>query len=1304
MSALGLSPRQTLIWTGQQLAPDVPTEHMVTCIEMQGGLDTGRFQAAFARTLTVSDSLRTTFTTHEDGTPLQQASQSFPFELPLVHLCEQEVPQWVAEQVRAPFDLSKCCFRSALIQVAENHYIWFLCQHHLISDGWSTGIIYERVKSAYQSDTTPLEKASYADHIEDHHQYEASKAFTRASEYWQQKLAAPLEPLRLYGRPLKRSVHTHRVSLDLGESRSLALKALAKEVMALNLNAAMLIIFASVIYAHLHLTSGNKRIGLGMPVHNRSPKFKGTSGLFMEVCPLVVELDDNETFDSLLRKVKEDTFKTMQNARFSTQNPANARVFDVSLNLVNAVYEPFNGLPTKTTYKTGLHFTNDQEHPQSQWVAGESLKFIINDYGGHGNYQVDLDFNTGIFPPALQTLAAEHFLTLLDALIEKRRMALYEVDILSPNERKHLLIERNQTAVEQPACTVIEAVQSRAKTHPSDIAVAFRSAEITYREFNTRVNRLAHYLVSLGVRQEVLVGVLVDRSPELLIALMAVIKSGGAYVPLDPHHPNDRINAILHQVKPRVLLVDLEVDKPLAVDASTAIVTLDEIAPQKSHGQDLHLDLNPKRLAYTIFTSGSTGQPKGVQISHDALNNFLHSMAKAPGLTAQDRLLAVTTTSFDIAALEMYLPLLVGATVDIADHQCTHDPLHLQRHLKDATLIQATPATFHMLIENSWPGDKQLRVLCGGEAFPSDMAEQLLSLTHSVWNMYGPTETTIWSTIDKLCGDTLAKNDGLVSIGRPIDNTQVYVLNPAKRPVPQGCIGELYIAGDGLSRGYYQRQDLSDKAFVANPFTPGSRMYRTGDLARYLPDGRLQCLGRVDFQVKLRGFRIELGEIESLLGHQEEVDQHAVVIKGEGEQKKLIAYISLLSPVDVAVVRDRLRERLPSYMVPAVIIVLETFPLTPNDKIDLRALPMPTEQDTADSLHFVAPRSELEKTIGAIWCDMLGLAKVNILDSFFDLGGHSLIAIKVIKAINTRCDSTLSVGAMFETPTIKALAKRLEQNPELADQTSVITLKQGHKTALFCICGIHLYQDFANHLDVGRAVCGVFLDQEMSIWQGTDATKAPSVEDLATHYVAAIRQVQPRGPYHLAGISFGGVLAYEITQQLVAMGEQVEVLVLLDTILPSARVKKLHLTAKYHLHQLRHHARAHMLKSAKGLVKRIPFATAIHRKAIKAKGTMEDASHDDALAFRMNCYIDAMNRYDRAIKPYAGRVILFRALNRNSELSWSSETDAKGGWGPFVDDLTVYNVHGDHIGILQAPNVLAITDILNEVLDNAIRD
>jgi amino acid adenylation domain-containing protein/thioester reductase-like protein len=607
----------------------------------------------------------------------------------------------------------------------------------------------------------------------------------------------------------------------------------------------------------------------------------------------------------------------------------------------------------------------------------------------------------------------------------------------------------------QTDMVIHQLVEAQALQTPDTVAVVFLDRQLTYRELNQKANQLAHHLRELGVKPDVLVGVCIERSLEMLIALLAVLKAGGAYVPLDPSYPTDRLAFMLEDSKLPILLTEKSQLEKLPQN-SAHIVDIesdwDFIAQQNQ--ENLETQVNANNLAYTIYTSGSTGKPKGVQILHGAVVNFLQSMRQEPGLTARDTLLAVTTISFDIAVLELFLPLTVGARILLASRATASDGAQLSRLMAEsgATFMQATPATWQLLLAIGWKGDRTLKILCGGEAMTRNLANQLLNRCASLWNMYGPTETTIWSAVHQVD----SSNDS-VPIGHPIANTQIYLIDrecqrnsDPLQLVPVGQPGEVYIGGDGLARGYLNRPEMNQERFIPDPFSskPNARLYKTGDLARYLPNGNIQFIGRVDHQVKIRGYRIELGDIETALSEYPGVKEAAVIVREDSlSEKRLVAYVTSkassteigpmlqssngsvqykASGILIPQIRLFLKEKLPEYMVPSAFVLMEAMPLTPNGKIDRRALPIPSQERPELAEVLVLPRNPIEEKLANLWSYILDIQLIGIHDNFFDLGGNSLLVAKMASQVEETFQLELPLSCLFETPTIAGLAQSIE--------------------------------------------------------------------------------------------------------------------------------------------------------------------------------------------------------------------------------------------------------------------------------------
>ena len=697
-----------------------------------------------------------------------------------------------------------------------------------------------------------------------------------------------------------------------------------------------------------------------------------------------------------------------------------------------------------------------------------------------------------------------------------------------------------------------ELFEQRTALGPDAVAVFENGRSLTYSELNRRANQLARCLRARSVAKETLVGVCLQNSLDAVVSLLAVLKAGGAYVPLDPTYPPDRISCILSDSGCRVLIAGQNGVERIP-NITQEILSLDAHWSAIANYSEENLDpvSGPENLAYVIYTSGSTGKPKGVQVEHHSVVNLLLSMQATTEIAPNDVFASVTTLSFDIAGLEIYLPLVSGASIAIVNRDDARDGKRLQARIQEtgATFLQGTPALFRLLLESGWQGDKKLKVVCGGEAFPREVANALVAGCGTVWNGYGPTEATIYSSLYRVP----SIGEGVVPIGRAVRNTYFQIVDEHLKPVPSGQEGQLLIGGEGVARGYLNRDELTREKFIPDHSSheAGARLYQTGDLVRLLPDGDLAFLGRIDHQVKIRGYRIELGEVESVLNAYPAVRQCVVIAREDSPgDKRLAAYVVAAAGQHLATkkLREFLRTKLPEYMIPAAFVVLDALPLTPNGKVDRKALPRPTRDNSALLRLHVPARDSFEKELVSIFEHVLKIKPIGITDNIFELGVDSLLAQQLLTRIEMRlAKSALPTAPLFQAPTIETLATLLrDQHVPARKWTSLVPIQsQGTKTPLFCVHGaagtVLGFYPLARRLAPNRPVYGL---RNQGLF-GIDLPHS-TVEDMAAHYIKEIQTVQPHGPYLLAGWCFGGIIIFEMAQQLLRMGEKVDLLAMLN--------------------------------------------------------------------------------------------------------------------------------------------------------------
>jgi enterobactin synthetase component F len=783
--------------------------------------------------------------------------------------------------------------------------------------------------------------------------------------------------------------------------------------------------------------------------------------------------------------------------------------------------------------------------------SAEDLMVFVYDRGTDADLRFDLDANPALYDAAELDEHRRRLLRLIGQVLATPNRPLRELDILGDKERQRLLCEWNNTAATVPEISVPKLVEQWAAVTPEAAAIVFEDVAVNYSELHERSVRQARWLLANGVQPGDIVAVALPRSEQLLIVLLAIMRTGAAYLPVELDSPNDRIALVLEDASPTVLIAEQQMHARFAGSSFTLLRP--ECGDELLFGEERERDLSTAEgVAYVLYTSGSTGRPKGVEITHRNLGNFLHGMQQQLRPTARARFLAVTTVIFDIAGLEFYLPLMVGARVVMASSEALHAPRALARLIRHngVTHVQATPSLWRVLLSSSETRLNGVHALVGGEALSAELAARLKSMAAHVTQFYGPTETTVWSTAFEI------EEVGTVAppIGRPILNTRLYVLDEDREPVVTGAIGELYIGGAGVAKGYWKRPELTAERFVADSFaSDGSRMYRTGDLVRWSDAGLLEFIGRADDQVKINGHRIELGEIESQLLQHAAVAEAAVAAHRDADgMASLAAYVVAKSGcvIETDALRGFLAGRVPTYMMPSSFVSLDAMPLTLNGKLDRRSLAVP---ERVGRLEYAEPITPIEKKLAALWQEILNVERVGLHDNFFELGGDSLTAAVMSALFPEHLQVELPLGSVFEAPTIADLAVLVERlSSENLDPISVmLTLRSVSKNAhrpLFCIhpmAGISLgFSSLLRHLDPSMPVYGL---QSRGLRSGEQLPD--SIEQIAADYLTEIRHVQPDGPYRLVGRSLGGLIGHAIVERMQAQELEVEMLAMIDSYL-----------------------------------------------------------------------------------------------------------------------------------------------------------
>ena len=1151
---------QQRLWFLDRLEPGNCAYNLPMGFRIRGPLNVPALKQSLDEIVLRHESLRTTFSLGEDGELQQVVHSHVPFSLPWTNLENQtealpetEIQQLLAKEASHLFDLSSGpLFRATLVRLSEEEHLLLIVAHHIIIDGWSAGILIRELGRSYQAFTTgrpsplPPLKIQYRDFAAWQRKHMQGEKWQNLLSFWKKQVggAATLELPTDRPRPREQTFEGSERSSLIPKPLVDGLRRLARQS-----SATLFMVLLAAMDTLLYRYTGQEDITVGTALANRNRvELEALIGLFVNTLVLRTDLSGDPTFLELLTRVRETALGayTHQDMPFEKlveelkpeRNLGHNPLFQVLVNLQNTSDEP-PSIP-------GLSLT-----PVRVDTGTAKFDLSIGMFERPDGLRVRIAYNTHLFDQTTIERMLGHWEVLLSSILSDPDRRISELSLLSESERQ-LLCEWNSTEREfYPGC-VHECFEQQAATTPDRIAVTYGHQALSYAELNARANQLANYLRKHGVGPGVLAGLLVQRSVEMLVGLLGILKAGGAYVPLDPAYPKERIGFILEDAKAPVLLIQESLLSSLP-KSTARMVCLDsdwKAIARESH-QNLAPAANSADLAYVIYTSGSTGQPKGVQVEHRNLVNFLTSMQREPGIRAEDTLLAVTTLSFDIAGLELFLPLVMGAQVVIASRQEASDAnklLALLQHSK-ASVMQATPVTWRMLIEAGWTGSPELKVLCGGEALPADLAAQLLPRCAELWNMYGPTETTIWSSVYRVTSGRTT-----VPIGRPIANTTFHILDAHLQPVPAGVAGELFIGGEGVVRGYLNRSQLSANKFIADPFSSraGARLYRTGDLAKRLPDGNVQCLGRTDFQVKLRGFRIELGEIETTLTGHPAIQQAVVILREDvpGE-KRLVAYVALRPGLDVslAALRAHLQFSVPEYMLPSSFVFLSALPLTPNGKINRNALPKPEHHDTADPSQRMAPLDDVEFLLYKIWTKLLGTEAIGVQDNFFNVGGHSLLAVRMVREVQKLTGKNLPLSLLFKGATIEQLAELIQRGEEFPPCPTALEIQAGKGTRPFFAVappGANAlgYVALARHLGKDQPLYKL---QKHALVRPGEPYSPEAFEALAAECVRAMREIQPKGPYHVGGMCEGARIAYDMARLLESQGEEVALLVMLDT-------------------------------------------------------------------------------------------------------------------------------------------------------------
>ncbi len=1373
-SAFPLSHGQRGLWFLSQLDRDGAAYNLFFPARIRSRIDVPAFRRALQILIARHPSLRTTFEQYQ-GELRQRVHSSLVDAEDLLEIhdasswSEEVLHERIEEEAYRPLDLE----RGPLVRMhlfsrsVEEHY-FLLTAHHIIGDFWSLVLLMEEMQELYPAEcagisrTLPALTAHYRDFVRWQAEMLVSGEGERLLSYWQKQLAGVAPVLELptdRPRPPRFRQRGAAVSCRLEPDLVGRLKALA---VAEGVTLYTILLAALEVLLGRH--SGQEDFVIGSPFAGRSrPEFERVVGCFINMLPLRANLSGEPTFRQLLHRTSATVLEALQHQDYPFQllveglniprDPSRTPLVQASFTLEKAhrpvglgswsfslpeaeVHLSVGGLPAEP-YRI--------EHRTCQM----DLEMILEE--GEGGIYGILCYNTDLFDQATIVRLVDHYRILLESALEDPQKRLSDLPLLTPAEERCVLYEWNDTHVDFPRDLCLHQLfEQQAARAPQAIAIRFGERTVRYGELDAWANRLAHLLRQRGIGPDTLVALCLERSPEMIAAILGVLKAGGAYVPLDPASPAERLRSILADTRAPVLFTQRRLVKRLPeLEAHVICVDepLDGERPASAGWSGTHQPANAGRstrssnLAYVIYTSGSTGKPKGVMIEHRAICNTISWHEHELQVRPDDRLLLLLPYVFDASIAIIFPALVAGAELVLLAPGEERDPARILECIRrdSVTILPIPPSLLRLMLdERLREAGRTLRwIYCGGESMSPDLPARLFELLDvPLYNLYGPTETAIdatWWTCRR------GENRPNIPIGRPIANARVYVLDSQRRPVPIGVPGELYIGGAGLARGYWNDPQLTAERFLPDPFraASGSRLYRTGDRCRWLADGSLEFLGRLDQQVKLRGYRIEIGEIETLLTPHPSVHEAAVILHGEdGTNQRLVAYVSVRKGAGLPtadVLRRYLQERLPEYMVPSAFVLLPAMPRTPSGKVDRKALPAPLA-DRPASHPFVAPRTPLEEYLAGLWRESLSVQQIGVLDNFFALGGSSLQAAVLINRVQEKLGQQVYTVALFDAPTIAGLAHYLtklcpdtirslfgeesllaERAGSVSDgKTSVayasgsfsldrllVPLQpKGTQPACFLVHppgGIVVcYQALAHHLGDERPLYGI---RSRGLHGETELPA--SLEGMAAEYIAAIRSVQPQGPYHMGGWSMGGVIAYEMAQQLRQQGQSIGVLALLDTTIPynaanapyaedpaqSAREYGLDLTLE-ELDRL-------------GPEEQLPYLWDHVRKL----GLVDDDTPLplvqqilDDLKRLFHAHIKLGSEY--VLRPYPDRITLFRP----QESPVPVQTAPDRNWGRLVAAVDVHFVPGQHHTMVKEPHVQVLARQLGQCLRQADPD
>ena len=1150
-----LSFAQQRLWFLDQLDPGTSAYTIAARRRFHGPLDVAALADAFTGLVRRHESLRTTFPS-QNGEPVQRISDPAPVTLDIIDL--QRVPQGeraaaalriAQEKVRRPFDLANGpLFRPVLIALGLEEHDLIVMVHHIVADGWSLGILARELTTLYEAGrarrpaSLPELPIQYADYALWQRQWLAREQLERQRRYWRERLGGQLAALELpTDHPRSRRPTVAGAGHEFALPRPLADRL---RVLSRNQQATLFMTLLAAFKVLVTRYSGQEDVLVGTPVANRNRiELESVIGFFANTLILRTSLTGDPTFRELLARVREACLGAYAHP-------------DMPFEKLVEELQPERILGQNPLFQVSFALQDGAASGDFEFITVASpfdLTLFVRE-GRDGMLSATIQYKRDLFEPGTIARLAGHYRMLLEGVAADPSQRLSALPLLTEAERRQVLVEWNATkaAFPESAC-VHELFEAQVARTPEAVAVVFEGKSLTYGELNQRANQLAHHLRRHGVGPDRAVGICLKPSLDLIVGLVGILKAGGAYLPLDPTYPQERLAFMLEDAQAVALVTRRELVAALPA-VRIPIISLDaEPHAIESRGNPAHTTA-ADHLVYLMYTSGSTGLPKAVAVPHRGVTRLVVNTDYVT-ITAADVVAQASNASFDAATFEVWGALLNGAQLVVMPREIVLSPIELSAELEQhgITILFLTTALFNEMVQEAPSAFRRLRTLLfGGESADPRRVEAVLkdSAPKRLLHVYGPTEATTfacWYLVKNVPAGATS-----IPIGRPLSNTQVYLLDRHLNPVPIGVPGELHIGGPGVARGYLRRRESTADKFVPNPFKaePEMPLYKTGDLARYLPDGNIEFLGRLDRQVKIRGHRIEPGEIEAVLRQHPAVREAVVLVREDlPGDNCLVAYLVPTQRPGVAVgdLRAFLKERLPSYMIPAHFVMLDTLPLTPNGKVDRLKMSPPRDERPEGGTGYVGPRNPLQVQLLEIWEKFLDVRPIGIRDDFFELGGHSLLAVRMIHAVENEVGRRLPLSTLFAGATIEHLAQALLQKPTGTASARVTEFHAGGSRLPF----FFLHGDY----DAGGLYCRNIvrvLDPEQPFYavhpHGLDGRPVPlSIKDMAKDHLATVRSLQPRGPYRLGGHCNGGLVAFEMARQLQAQGERVDLLILMDT-------------------------------------------------------------------------------------------------------------------------------------------------------------